>query len=55
LKIYVAVHWWPIILAIQEARDQKDFSSKPMGANISQDPISKKSITKIALVQWLKV
>jgi hypothetical protein len=28
---------------------------KPAWANSSQDPISKKSFTKIRLVEWLKV
>jgi hypothetical protein len=36
-------------------RDQEDHSSKPAQANSSQDPISKIPITKIGLVEWLKV
>jgi hypothetical protein len=37
-------------------RDQEDCGSKPSWANSSQDPISKKKkITKIGLVEWLKV
>jgi hypothetical protein len=36
-------------------RDQEDHSSKPVWANISQNPISKKPFTKIGLVDWLKV
>jgi hypothetical protein len=32
-------------------RDQKDCSSKPAQANSFQDPISKKPITKIGLVE----
>jgi hypothetical protein len=35
-------------------RDQEDHSSKPAWANSSQDPISKKPITKTGLVEWLK-
>jgi hypothetical protein len=37
------------------SRDQEDHGSKPVWANSPQDPISKKPITKIGLVQWLKV
>jgi hypothetical protein len=36
-------------------RDQEDRSSKPAWPNSSQDPISKKTITKTGLVVWLKV
>jgi hypothetical protein len=36
-------------------RDQEDRSSKTAQANISQVPNSKKPITKIGLVEWLKV
>jgi hypothetical protein len=35
-------------------RDQEDHGSKPAQANSSRDPISKKPITKIGLVEWLK-
>jgi hypothetical protein len=34
---------------------QEDRGSKPTRVNSSQDPISKKPITKIELVEWLKV
>jgi hypothetical protein len=40
----------PVILATQE-----DHGSKPTQANSSQDPTSKKYITKKGLVEWLKV
>jgi hypothetical protein len=36
-------------------RDQEDHGSKPARANSSRDPISKKTFTKIGLVEWLKV
>jgi hypothetical protein len=36
-------------------RDQEDRSSKLAGANSSSDPILKKPITKIGLVEWFKV
>jgi hypothetical protein len=36
-------------------RDQEDHSSKSAQANSSQDPISKKPITKNGLVEWFKV
>jgi hypothetical protein len=36
-------------------RDQKDRGSKPAWANGLQDPISKKTITKKGLMEWLKV
>jgi hypothetical protein len=36
-------------------RDQEDCNLKPAQANSSQDPISKNPITKIRLVEWLKV
>jgi hypothetical protein len=36
-------------------RDQKDYGLKPVWANSSQDPASKKHITTIGLVEWLKV
>jgi hypothetical protein len=36
-------------------RDQKDHGSKPVWANSLQDPTSRKPITKIRLVEWLKV
>jgi hypothetical protein len=36
-------------------KDQEDSSSKAAGANSSQDLISKKHITKIGLVEWLKM
>jgi hypothetical protein len=35
-------------------RDE-DHSSKPAWANSLRDPISKKPLTKIGLVEWLKV
>jgi hypothetical protein len=36
-------------------RDQEDGSSKPAQANSSGNPISKNPITKIGLVEWLKL
>jgi hypothetical protein len=36
-------------------RDQENYGLKPAWANGSQDPISKISITKKGLVDWLKV
>jgi hypothetical protein len=36
-------------------RNQEDGSSKPAWTNSLQDPISKKPITKVGLVEWLKV
>jgi hypothetical protein len=36
-------------------REQEFRGSKPAQANSSRDPISKKSITKIGLVEWVKV
>jgi hypothetical protein len=36
-------------------RDQEDSGSKPAWANSSLDPILKKPITKIGLVEWLKL
>jgi hypothetical protein len=36
-------------------RNQEDHGLKPTQANSSQDPITKKSITKIGPVEWLKV
>jgi hypothetical protein len=36
-------------------RDQEDHGSKPIWANSSRDPTSKKPFTKIGLVEWLKV
>jgi hypothetical protein len=38
----------PVILAIQESRDQEDRSSKPAQANSSRDPMEK------GMVEWLK-
>jgi hypothetical protein len=37
------------------ARDQEDLSSKPAQANSSRDSILKILITKIGLVEWLKL
>jgi hypothetical protein len=42
-------------LSYSGGRDQEDHSLKPAQANSSPDPISKKSFTKIGLVEWLKV
>jgi hypothetical protein len=42
-------------LSYSEGRDQEDHGSKPAWANSSQDPVSKKPITKKGLVEWLKV
>jgi hypothetical protein len=36
-------------------RDQEDRDLKPARANSSRDPIFSKPITKIGLVEWLKV
>jgi hypothetical protein len=36
-------------------RDQEDRSSKPAPVNSLRDPVSKKPITKIGLVEWFKV
>jgi hypothetical protein len=36
-------------------RDQEDLGLKPAWANSSRDPILKKPIIKIGLVEWLKV
>jgi hypothetical protein len=36
-------------------RDQEDRSSKPVPANGLQDSISKNSIAKIGLIEWLNV
>jgi hypothetical protein len=38
-----------------EGRDQEDRGSKSAWANSSQNPILKTPITKIGLVEWLKV
>jgi hypothetical protein len=35
--------------------DQEDHGSKPAQANSLQDPMSKKPITKIGVVEWLEV
>jgi hypothetical protein len=37
------------------SRDQEDHGPKQAWPNSSRDPISKKPITKIGLVEWLKV
>jgi hypothetical protein len=42
-------------LSYSQCRDQEDCSSKVAQANNSGSPISKKPITKIGLVEWLKV
>jgi hypothetical protein len=36
-------------------RDQEDHDSMPAQGNCSQDPILEKNITKIGLMEWLKV
>jgi hypothetical protein len=36
-------------------RDQEDHDLKPVQANSLRDPISNKPITKIGLVEWLKM
>jgi hypothetical protein len=36
-------------------RDEEGQGSKPAQANSSRDPTSKKLITKIGLLEWLKV
>jgi hypothetical protein len=36
-------------------RDQEDHSLKPAWASSSQDPILEKPITKIGLLEWLKM
>jgi hypothetical protein len=38
-----------------EGRNQEDSGSKPAQANSSREPISKKPITKIGLMEWLQV
>jgi hypothetical protein len=45
----------PVILSYSGRRDQEDQGLKPAWANSSRDPISKKPITKIGLVEWLKM
>jgi hypothetical protein len=45
----------PVILAIQEARDQEDYGLKPAQPNSSARPYLEKPFTKIGLVEWLKV
>jgi hypothetical protein len=51
--------WAPVAHACNPSysggRDQEDHGSKPARANSSRDPISKKTFTKIGLVEWLKV
>jgi ribosomal protein S21 len=51
--------WTPVAHACNPSysggKDQEARSSKPPGANSLQGPISKKPITKIGLVEWLKV
>jgi hypothetical protein len=42
-------------IELLRSRDQEDRSSKPAQANSSQDPILKKTFTKIGLVEWFKV
>jgi hypothetical protein len=37
------------------SRDLEDLGLKPAQANSSPDPISKKPITKIELVEWIKL
>jgi hypothetical protein len=53
-----AGHWWltPIILASQEAEIRRIVvQSQPGQIACNTLPISKKPITKIGLVEWLKV
>jgi hypothetical protein len=50
-----AGHTWLCNPSYSEGRDQEDSGSKPAQAKSSQDPISKKTFTKIGLVEWLKV
>jgi hypothetical protein len=45
----------PVIQATQEAKIKEDCSSNPAWANNSRDYLKKKPITKIGLVEWLKV
>jgi hypothetical protein len=46
----------PVILATQEAEIRRiAVRSQPRQINCSQDPILKKSITKIGPVEWFKV
>jgi hypothetical protein len=51
--------WVPVAHAYNPrysgGRDQEDHSLKPAQANSLEDPISKNPITKIGLVEWLKV
>jgi hypothetical protein len=42
-------------LSYSGGRDQEDCGSKPAQENSSKDPVSKKSITKKGLVEYLKV
>jgi hypothetical protein len=42
-------------LSYSAGRDPGNHSLKPAWANSSQEPILKKPITKIGLVEWLKV
>jgi hypothetical protein len=42
-------------LSYSGGSDQENHGSKPAWANSSRDPTSKKSFTKIGLVEWLKV
>jgi hypothetical protein len=44
----------PVILAIQEGRDQKDHSSKPAW-QIVCETLSRKNLHRKGLVKWLKV
>jgi hypothetical protein len=54
---YSARNWWltPVILATQEAEISRIAVRGQPRANSSQDPTWKKPITKIRLVEWLKV
>jgi pSer/pThr/pTyr-binding forkhead associated (FHA) protein len=48
----VAQAWNP---SYSGGRDQEDQGLKPVQANSSQEPISKKNQHKIGLVEWLEV
>jgi hypothetical protein len=54
LKIFIKI-FNPCNPSYSGGRDQEDCSSKPAQSNSLQDPISKKPVTKIGLVEWLRM